>query len=385
MWFILITIIVLERTRSMWPIIVLPTWIDMRQAFSFHMENFLSSGPPHPHKGAMDATGQLGYIHDPFYVKKTHAPFDPATVCSVPYGEGEEGANGIHALRKIKIATAPAAASSGNNKVLCIVYTHSNRHEVLRSIVETYAPRCDGFLAASNETDQTLGAVNLLHAGPEAYDNMWQKVRSIWSYVHDHYRDDFDWYHIGGDNMIVFAENLKQACSEAAAQSDDDDKKPVYMGGAMHRPPYLRKIYCGGGSGYTLNRAALDLLVEKKLATCVPHHVSSDEDRIVAHCLSPEVKCHHSVDDLDESRYHPLSPDYHAAWKVRARAPWRPQILKEHHGITAAMKEGLEGISKTSVSFHLLDAGNSNTTSSLSKDGGLKRMHAIVNGLCDQK
>jgi glycoprotein-N-acetylgalactosamine 3-beta-galactosyltransferase len=210
---------------------------------------------------------------------------------------------------------------------------------------------------------------------------MWQKVRSIWSYVHDHYRDSFDWYHIGGDNMFVIAENLQLACAQAASQYQGN--KPVYMGGAMVRYPYKQKIYCGGGSGYTLNRAALDILVEKKLPTCVPHHVDSDEDRIISHCMLPEAKCHHNVDEMDESRYHPLSPEYHSSWKLRDRAPWQPKILNELHGISATMKEKLDGISKTSVSFHLVPLHTNFTQTS--DDGGMRRLHAIVHGKCDQK
>ena len=42
-------------------------------------------------------------------------------------------------------------------------------------------------MAASTKTDVALGTVLIPHEGPEEYDNMWQKVRSIWSYVYDHY------------------------------------------------------------------------------------------------------------------------------------------------------------------------------------------------------
>lgn len=81
----------------------------------------------------------------------------------------------------------------------------SNRHDtLLQTIVETYAPRCDGFMAASNLTNRTLGAVNLPHAGGhESYtQNVEYKVRSIWSYVHDHYLHDYDYFHLNGDDTV---------------------------------------------------------------------------------------------------------------------------------------------------------------------------------------
>jgi glycoprotein-N-acetylgalactosamine 3-beta-galactosyltransferase len=74
-----------------------------------------------------------------------------------------------------------------------MVYTHSNRHHVqMRAIAETWGPHCDGFLGASNVTDPTLGMVHLLHEGPEVYENMWLKVRAMWEYAYQHYRDDYD-------------------------------------------------------------------------------------------------------------------------------------------------------------------------------------------------
>lgn len=144
---------------------------------------------------ALDANGNPGYIHDTKYLRKNPLPFQyypdlrNESVCDLPPGKGIEGPGGIWGLRKIRISTVPTAT-----RVLCIVYTHSNVHErLLQAVAETYGPRCDGFLAASNVTNITLGAVNILHPGPEAYGNMWQKVRSIWMYVYKHYRNDYEW------------------------------------------------------------------------------------------------------------------------------------------------------------------------------------------------
>jgi hypothetical protein len=50
-----------------------------------------------------------------------------------------------------------------------------------------YSKKCDGFMVASTKTDRKLGTVNIPHEGPEEYNNIWQKVRSMWSYVYDNY------------------------------------------------------------------------------------------------------------------------------------------------------------------------------------------------------
>ena len=54
-----------------------------------------------------------------------------------------------------------------------------------------------------------ISAVNIKHEGEESWNNMWQKIRSIWKYVHLNYRDDFDWFLLGGDDMYYIVENLK--------------------------------------------------------------------------------------------------------------------------------------------------------------------------------
>jgi hypothetical protein len=89
----------------------------------------------------------------------------------------------------------------------------------------------DGFFAASTKTtthhnmslfeEMTKSTIyptyvppptemlNLLHEGPEMYDNMWQKTRSMLSYMYDHYLNDFDFFFLCGDDTHVIVENLK--------------------------------------------------------------------------------------------------------------------------------------------------------------------------------
>jgi glycoprotein-N-acetylgalactosamine 3-beta-galactosyltransferase len=56
-------------------------------------------------------------------------------------------------------------------------------------------------MVASTKTDVALGTVNIVHEGPEAYNNIWQKVRSMWSYIYDNYYTEYDYFHIGGDDL----------------------------------------------------------------------------------------------------------------------------------------------------------------------------------------
>ena len=65
------------------------------------------------------------------------------------------------------------------SKILCMVYTAhfpNDQHKNLKAQAHTWGRRCDGFIAASNITDHSLGAIDLPHLGLEEYGNMWQKV-----------------------------------------------------------------------------------------------------------------------------------------------------------------------------------------------------------------
>jgi len=99
---------------------------------------------------------------------------------------------------------------SDSNKLLCITYTYKKNHDTnVKSILQTWGPKCDGHLVISDETDDSVNAINLPHNGKEAYNNIWQKIRSTWKYVHTYYREEFDWFVIGGDDMYIIVENLK--------------------------------------------------------------------------------------------------------------------------------------------------------------------------------
>jgi len=118
-----------------------------------------------------------------------------------------------------------------------------------------------------------------------------------------------------------------------------NDSQALFLGGSLA----LRKKrrYCNGGSGYTLNRVALKLLVEELFPTpaCMPHWQASYEDRMMSSCFrSADIECMDTNDDRNETRYHTWNADQHAAWRIgKPGQDWTK--LVELHGI--AWKEGL--------------------------------------------
>lgn len=288
----------------------------------------------------------------------------------MPPGTGEEGPAGIQALFKIKTGRKEPVPRI---KLFCMVYTHSNRHDVLQSIVETYAQECDGFLAASNLTDPSLGAFNLPHEGPEVYENMWNKVRAMWTFVHQNYLLAFDWFHIGGDDMFLIPDNLRRLCSKYS------QKRPYILGASIPNAKNPTRRYCGGGAGYTLNRKAVNAAVQRFSNGECPAATAPDEDVRLSRCLEDMgVKCEDTNDEEEEVRYHHLDAQFHAGWVPKRHALWLWEKLQYFHNIRGNQTK-LAQISNTSVSFHL----DKKMVRSKSRDRGIRRYHVILNDKCD--
>lgn len=202
----------------------------------------------------------------------------------------------------------------------------------------------------------------------------------MWKYAYQHYLNEYDWFHIGGDDHYLIPENLRYMVQVGGPKGRWKESEPLFLGGNMIDFPHTEHRYCGGGSGYTLNRAALKVLIEELFETyhCRPHFRASDEDRQISNCFrSVGILCTDTNDEHLESRYHQASANFHANWTRALPAVWHPIPLETHHGI--ASQEGLGQISTSSVSFHLKGRALG------SHDRGMRRYHAILHNLCSNK
>jgi hypothetical protein len=99
-----------------------------------------------------------------------------------------------------------------SKKILCMVYivfdettTHSN----VEAQAMTWGRQCDGWVAFSNMTQHNVGAIRIEHDGVESYNNMWQKIRSMWYHIYTHYLDEYDYFHICGDDVYLYIPNMR--------------------------------------------------------------------------------------------------------------------------------------------------------------------------------
>jgi hypothetical protein len=269
---------------------------------------------------------------------------------------------------------------------LCLVYTISDNHPRIQVIRETWAQKCDGFLAASTETDPSLNTVSIWHQGPEEYNNMWQKVRSMWAYVYDNYYEDYDWFHMGGDDMYVIVENLRKylesdeihaaqnggltlPTTTALTSSDLEaaSQVPLYLGKRMRLNGHMDDLYNTGGPGYTLNRAALKRLVVDGL----PHHFvnvfASAEDLFVARTLKAVANTYpyESRDEYGRERFLNYPPAFHYPYIMRVQ-PWH-----DHYSMPPLL-EGYNHSAPESIAFHYVH------------EQQMKRLHCLLYHKCPE-
>jgi len=287
----------------------------------------------------------------------------------------------------VKKANSKKDISGTSPRILCMVYTHSAAHSRIQAIVNTWGSQCDGFFAASNKTDLSIGAINLLHQGPEVYSNMWQKVRSMYAYAYDHYLEDYDYFHLCGDDSFIIVDNFKAFLGgdqinrllnghidsiskmwyASSKRWETERPRPLLLGTPLGVGNHL---FPQGGGGYTLNRAALRLLAQEGglLYTELQNHEDSREDLFIA-SLMGKVGTYVS-DTRDET----------GAFRYIC---YEPRLVHRRSGkypsrFNIAPRYGYAKFSNETVAMHLKDMNRV-----LSMEEVIYRMDDMFSGKCD--
>jgi glycoprotein-N-acetylgalactosamine 3-beta-galactosyltransferase len=331
----------------------------------------------HPHCGARDERGNWGYIHDETALRRSPPPFPTDNLqqdCQV------RDSNYIMLTKRVtmdKEAHDNRPFSDGKRaKILCIIYSTDAGHDKkIPAIRESWGQKCDGFMVGSNKTDASVNAVDIPHAGPEIYRNMWQKVRSIWSYVYDYYYEKYDWFHIGGDDMYVLVENLRLylESDEIKMASNGGETLPVgiqsfqtplYLGRRFAYDGKMSRIYNSGGPGYTLNKAALKLLVNDGWGAAAERETYAEDLFLAAAFRENGVLAYDTKDDSGAERYMHYPPGLHVDDKLDVKYSWYKKDSID-------VQMGLNHSSPKSIAFHYISPDL------------MRRMHAILYRICD--
>lgn len=235
--------------------------------------------------------------------------------------------------------------------IFCGVYTMEQNHPTnVRAMRETWAPHCDGFVAFSTRSDPRIPALAIKHEGREEYNNMWQKSRSIWEFIGKHYLQDFDYFILGGDDMLVFPGNLRQYLKSLSMSPDDD-----LFAGRRFRGRGQDNYFNSGGAGYVLSRGTLRKFYERGLENddCHAHERTPMEDVMMADCLRKafNIGLTDTRDSLGRERFHPFAPGTHLTWKPPrpGETDWYAEYNEEW-----GVKLGQQCCAPDSVSFHYI-------------------------------
>eukprot|EP00597_Dinobryon_sp_UTEXLB2267_P003148 CAMPEP_0170074866 /NCGR_PEP_ID=MMETSP0019_2-20121128/12111_1 /TAXON_ID=98059 /ORGANISM="Dinobryon sp., Strain UTEXLB2267" /LENGTH=284 /DNA_ID=CAMNT_0010285479 /DNA_START=836 /DNA_END=1687 /DNA_ORIENTATION=- len=241
---------------------------------------------------------------------------------------------------------------------------HSTKVEALTSTWTTpqpgISPGCTAFLAFSTETDLSLPSIYVPHLGEESYNNMWQKSRSIWKYIYKFYRNEFDWFLLGGDDMYYIMENLYAYLESPEIIEERNKGQGVYLGRKLQYPSLYHPFpFNSGGSGYLLDQIALEkLATHLDTEACHPRIHQSQEDVLVALCLqSLSLEPFDTRDSFGRLRFHILSPGF----SYRYRPSYHhnnlssPSLDQDWYAVFDSLIQiGMNCCSIDSIAFHLI-------------------------------
>jgi glycoprotein-N-acetylgalactosamine 3-beta-galactosyltransferase len=204
----------------------------------------------------------------------------------------------------------------------------------------------------------------------------------MWSYIYDTYYDKYDWFHIGGDDLFVIVENLRfyleseeirTAANGGIYLPDGTEtmQTPLFLGRRLADQGDLNDIFVSGGSGYTMNKAALKSLVVDGFPNYFPHAHTFSEDTMVAKVFRHMgVYPYDTKDENGGERYMPFMPGNHWGYRLPAN-PSKSKDWYTRYSIN--IKEGAAHCSPRSIAFHYV------------KGDDQKRLFALLYHLCPEK
>jgi len=231
----------------------------------------------------------------------------------------------------------------------------------------------------------------------------------MWAYIYDnYYQEGYDWFHIGGDDLYLIVENLRLYLESEEIQTaanggfylpdgTETTQTPLFLGRRFAYQGDMNDIFISGGSGYTMNRAALKALVTEGLPNLFPHAHTFSEDTMIAKIFRKKfgVYPYDTQDEAGRERYmvcnsllfpllfplcitrcvsqsnttwsiaQPFMPGHHYGYKL-PDDPSKDWYAKYSINI----KEGPDHCAAKSVAFHYV------------KDDAMYRLHALLYHLC---
>jgi len=168
--------------------------------------------------------------------------------------------------------------------------------------------------------------------------------------------------------LYLESEEIKTAANGGIFLPDGDEKvqTPLFLGRRFAYQGDMNDIFLSGGSGYTINKAALKVLVVEGFTKFFPHAHTFSEDTIVARIFRQfGVYPYETKDEAGGERYMPFLPGHHYGYRMPAD---KDKDWYAKYSIN--IKEGADHCAARSVAFHYV------------KDNMMYRLHALLYHMC---
>ena len=247
---------------------------------------------------------------------------------------------------------------SDNPRVLCVIATYRENHEMAKTAAMTWGRECTGFLAISEYEDESIPTVTLGNVDlEEGYSKLWQKKVHMYSLVRTFFRSEFDFFLFCDDDTYVLSETMYPYLRDIMIRGHNTG---LYAGRPYRRGSpdsgQYHSYYNSGGAGYILDQISLDKLfrildVEKKsgqsaCADNVSRYADLPADISISRCLQAAGIFPASTKDCSgkDRFHHTFGYDYDDYIKTGG--------ITFHEHRSLGHREGQDGISRDSITFH---------------------------------
>jgi hypothetical protein len=263
--------------------------------------------------------------------------------------------------------------------LLCITYTYEKKHPQAAVIHNSWGKRCTRHIIVTNKpsvdgVDQT-DVLSLEPRGGEHNDNLWMKTVAILEALASRSDlSDYDYYFMGGDDVMMMPSNLRRLISEPGNTLMHRAGTPLFFGTRFVFAPGdqvhinlddWRSIDTLGtwdtqteflsGAGYVFNRHALHVVVQgTQNRLCNPDLRSHAEDVYIAGCFQNfGVLPRDTRDAQGEDRVQVMTPYHMAVQSQNTAYTW---WFRDYKPVPTPL--GSEIASKHSFVWHYMGPGD---------------------------
>ena len=227
-------------------------------------------------------------------------------------------------------------------RIICWVCTHP---ETKRSVIlanELWGQYFDKTIYVTSNDSQLHPLSTLIFpVEKESRDQLWNKTMLAFRHLYTEYGDSYDWFMKADDDSFVVTDNLYKFLSNY------NSSEPHYFGRIWK---LNNQIYCSGGAGYVVSRAALKILIEGLDGKCKDQMNGIVEDYEFGRCLNRMgVYPEDSRDENGRFRFNCFSFRYHYQTPKGQLPGWTYEMSKY------PVMEGVDCCAQDVISFHYMN------------------------------